>query len=142
MNLEDIKDKKSLTWGDLIDCIESILKDVDKDTTDIESIERYEQFQVDMKKRFDNKKENDPNSEIISLFGIALDFILTVSVKIHYKFIGLSLFRHDMDALGDLDEDQTTQLLSTIVLILKMCKHSGKIISLDQCEFVNREELN
>ena len=142
MNLEDIKDKKSLTWGDLVDCIESILKDIDKDTTAIESIERYEQFNVDMKKRFDNRKEDDPNSEIISLFGIALDFILTVSVKIHYKYIGLSLFKHNMDALGDIDEDHTSQLLSTIILILKMCKHSGKIITLDQCEFVNREELN
>ena len=24
MNLEDIKDKKSLTWGDLVNCIESV----------------------------------------------------------------------------------------------------------------------
>lgn len=142
MNLEEIKDKKSLTWGDLVDCIESILKDVDKNTTAIESIERYEQFQVDMKKRFDNKKENDPNNEIISLFGIALDFILTVSVKMHYKYIGLSLFRYNMYILDDIDDNHTSQLLSTIILILKMCKHSGKIISLDQCEFIDKNELN
>lgn len=142
MNLEEIKDKKSLTWGDLMSCIESILKDVDKDTTAIESIERYEQFNVDMKQRLDNMTEETSNSEIISLFGVALDFILTVSIKLHYKYTGLSLFKHNIDTLGDIDEDHTAELLSTIVLILKMCKHSGKIISLDQCEFVNKEELN
>lgn len=142
MDLEEIKDKKSLTWGDLMSCIESILKDVDKDTTAIESIERYEQFNVNMKQRIDNMTEETPNSEIISLFGVALDFILTVSIKIHYKYTGLSLFKHNIDTLGDIDEDHTAELLSTIVLILKMCKHSGKIITLDQCEFVNRDTIN
>lgn len=142
MNLEEIKDKKSLTWGDLMSCIESVLKDIDKDTTAIESIERYERFNVDMKQRLDNMTEETPNSEIISLFGVALDFILTVSIKMHYKYTGLSLFKHNIDTLGDLDEDHTAELLSTIVLILKMCKHSGKIISLDQCEFVNKDTIN
>lgn len=142
MNLEDIKNKKSLTWGDLMNCIESVLEDIDKDTTAIESIERYEQFNVDMKQRLNNMTEETPNNEIISLFGVALDFVLTASIKKHYKYIGLSLFKYNIDTLGDIDEDHTEELLSTIVLILKMCKHSGGIISLNQCEFVNRDDLN
>lgn len=142
MTFEELKDKKSLTWGDLMNCIESVLEDVDKDTTAIESIERYEQFNVDLKQRLDNMTKETPNNEIISLFGVALDFILSVSIKLHYKYIGLSLFKHNIDTLGDLEDEHISQLLSTIILILKMSKHSGKIITLDQCEFVNREELN
>lgn len=142
MNLEEIKDKKSLTWGDLVDCIESVLNDIDKDTTAHKSIERYEQFNVDMKQRLDNMTEESQHNNIVSLFGVALDFILTVSIKRHYKYTSLALFKHNVDTLGDIDDEQMGQLLSTIVLILKMSKHAGKIILLDQCEFVDKDTLN
>lgn len=142
MTFEELKDEDQLTYKDLVDCIEHELKDIDKDTTKEEVIERYEQYQVNIMKLIKTSDKNDSNTNIKSLFSIALDFILTTAIKRFYNCIGINLLNLNFHTLENMDNDHWSELIDAIKLILKMSKQSNKIISLDQCEFINRSNLN
>lgn len=143
MTFEELKDEGQLTYKDLIDCIEHELKDIDKDITKLEVIERYEQHQVDTLKLFDSLDKNDPITNTISLFNIALDYILTVAIKRYYNYIGINLLNLNYHALEQfMDDEHWSELIDVIKLILKMSKKSGKIITLTQCKFIDKENLN
>lgn len=142
MTFEELKDKDQLTYKDLIDCIEHELIDIDKDSTKVEVIERYEQYQVNTMKLIKTSDENDPSTNTKALFSIALDFILAVSIKRYYNYLSTNLLNLNFNALGDMDDEHWSELIDTIKLILKMSKDNGKIISLDQCKFINKDELN
>ena len=142
MTFEKLKDEDQLTYKDLVDCIEHELKDIDKDTTKEEVIERYEQYQVNIMKLIKTLDKNDSNTNTKSLFSIALDFILTTAIKRFYNHIGINLLNLNFHTLENMDNDHWSELIDAIKLILKMSKQSNKIISLDQCEFINRSNLN
>ena len=142
MTFEELKDEDQLTYKDLIDCIEHELKDIDKDTTKEEVIERYEQYQVKTLELIKNSNENDPNINVKSLFSIALDYILVVSIKRYYNYLSTNLLNLNFNALGNMDDEHWSELIGVIKLILKMSRANGKIISLDQCKFINKDELN
>ena len=142
MTFDDLKDEGQLTYADLVDCIEHELENIDKDTTKLEAIERYEQFQVNTMKLIKTSNENDPNTNTKALFSIALDFILTTAIKRFYNYIGINLLNLNFHALENMDNEHWSELIDVIKLILKMSKDNGKIISLDQCKFINKDELN
>lgn len=142
MTFDDLKDEGELTYKDLIDCIEHELKDIDKNITKEEVFDRYEKHQIESCKRIKALKEDSNNAEIISIFSIALDFILTVSIKRFYYYISIDLFRHNILSLGDIDNEHWSELIDIIKLILKMSKDNGEIVSLDQCMFINKDKLN
>lgn len=142
MTFDDLKEEGQLTYQDLIDCIEHELKDIDKDTTKEEVIDRYEQYQVESCKRIKTLNEDSPNVEAISLFSIALDFILIVSIKHFYNYLSINLFNLSVHSLGDIDDEHWSELIDAIKLILKMSKTCGKIISLNQCMFIDKDKLN
>ena len=142
MTFDDLKDEGELTYKDLVDCIEHELKDIDKNTTKEEVIERYEQYQVETLNRIKTLDKNDPCINTLYSFSIALDFILVVSIKRFYNYISIKLLNLNFDALGAMDDKRWSDLINVIKLILKMSKDNGKIISLDQCKFINKDELN
>ena len=142
MTFNELKEEDQLTLNDLVDCIEHELKDIDKNTTKEEVIDRYEQYQDESCKRIKTLNENTPNINAISLFSIALDFILTVAIKRFYHYTSINLFKINVYSLGDIDNEHWSELIDTIKLILKMSKTCGKIISLDQCEFIIEDKLN
>ena len=142
MTFEELKDEGQLTYKDLVDCIEHELKDIDKNTTKEEVIERYEQYQVNIMKLIKTSYENDPNTNTKALFSIALDFILTTAIKRFYNYIGINLLNLSFRALENMDNEHWSELIDVIKLILKMSKDNGKIITLDQCEFINKDNLN
>lgn len=142
MTFEELKDEGHLTYKDLIDCIEHELKDIDKDTTKVEVIERYEQFQANTVKLINSLDKNDHTANTISLFSIALDFVLTVAIKRYYNYISINLLNLNFDSLGDMDNKHWSELIDIIKVILKMSKDNGKIITLSQCKFINKDELN
>ena len=142
MTFDDLKDEGQLTYKDLIDCIEHELKDIDKDTTKVEVIERYEQFQVDTLKLINSLNKNNNTANTISLFSIALDYILTVAIKRYYNYISINLLNLNLHALEDMDNKHWSELIDVIKIILKMSKDNGKIITLSQCKFINKDKLN
>lgn len=142
MTFEELKDEGQLTYKDLVDCIEHELIDIDKNTTKEEVIERYEQFQIEGMTKAKTLDENDPNRNTISVFSIALDFILVVAIKRFYNYLSINLFNLNLNALGDIDDAHWSELIDVIKIILKMSKDNGKIISLDQCIFIHKDELN
>lgn len=142
MTFEELKDEGQLTYKDLVDCIEHELIDIDKNTTKEEVIDRYEQFQIEGMNKAKTLDRNDPNTSTISIFSIALDFILVVAIKRFYNYLSINLFNLNINALGDIDDAHWSELIDVIKIILKMSKDNGKIISLNQCEFVHVNELN
>lgn len=142
MTFEELKDEGQLTYKDLVDCIEHELKDIDKDTTKEEVIERYEQYQINTMKLIKTLDENNPNKNTISVFSIALDFILTIAIKRFYNYISINLLNLSFHALENMDNEHWSELIDVIKIILKMSKDCGKIITLDQCEFINKDNLN
>ena len=142
MTFDDLKDEGQLTYKDLIDCIEHELKDIDKDTTKVEVIERYEQFQADTLKLINSLDKNNNTANTISLFNIALDYILTVAIKRYYNYISINLLNLNLLALEDMDDKHWSELIDVIKIILKMSKDNGKIITLNQYKFINKNELN
>lgn len=142
MTFEELKDEGQLTYIDLVDCIEHELIDIDKDTTKVEVIERYEQFQVNTLNLINSLDKNDSSSNTIALFNIALDFILSVAIKRFYNYLSINLLNLNFHALEDMDNEHWSELIDVIKIILKMSKDNGKIISLNQCKFINKENLN
>ena len=142
MTFEELKDEGQLTYADLVDCIEHELVDIDKDTTKEEVIERYEQYQLDTNDLINSLKDDNFNKNTISLFSIALDFILVVSIKRFYNYLSINLFNLNLKALDNMDDEHWSELIDVIKIILKMSKDNGKIISLKQCKFINKNELN
>lgn len=142
MTFEELKDEGQLTYKDLVDCIEHELKDIDKDTTKVEVIERYEQYQINTMKLIKTSDENDPNTNTKALFSVALDFILTTAIKRFYNYIGINLLNLNFHALENMDNEHWSELIDVIKLILKMSKDNGRIITLDQCKFISKDELN
>lgn len=142
MTFEELKDEGQLTYADLVDCIEYELKDIDKDTTKEEAIDRYEQFQVDTINLIESLDDDNPNKNTISLFSIALDFILVVSIKRFCNYLSINLFNLNLKALDNMDDRHWSELIDVIKIILKMSKDNGKIITLKQCKFINKNELN
>lgn len=142
MTFEELKDEGQLTYKDLVDCIEHELIDIDKDTTKEEVIDRYEQFQIDTLNLIKNSDRNNPVTNTISLFNIALDFVLAVSIKRFYKYLSINILNLNFNALENMDDEHWSELIDVIKIILKMSKKSGKIITLDQCEFIDTETLN
>ena len=59
-----------------------------------------------------------------------------------YKYLSINILNLNFNALEDMDNEHWSELIDTIKLILKMSKDCGKIISLDQCEFINKDNLN
>jgi hypothetical protein len=86
--------------------------------------------------------ENDPNTNTKALFSIALDLILTTAIKRYYNYIGINLLNLNFHALENMDNEHWSELIDVIKLILKMSKDCGKIITLDQCKFINKDNLN
>ena len=142
MTFEELKNEGQLTYKDLVDCIEHELKDIDKDTTKEEVIERYEQYQVNTMKLIKTSDENDPNTNTKALFSIALDFILITAIKRYYNYIGINLLNLSFLALENIDDEHWSELIDVIKIILKMSKDNGKIITLEQCKFINKDNLN
>ena len=142
MTFEELKDEGQLTYADLVDCIEHELKDIDKDTTKEEAIDRYEQFQVDTIDLIESLDDDNPNKNTISLFSIALDFILVVSIKRFCNYLSINLFNLNLKALDNMDDRHWSELIDVIKIILNMSKDNGKIITLKQCKFINKNELN
>ena len=142
MTFEELKDEGQLTYKDLVDCIEHELIDIDKDTTKEEVIDRYEQFQVDTLNLIKNSDGNNPVTNTISLFNIALDFVLIVAIKRFYNYISINLLNLSFNALEDMDDEHWSELIDVIKIILKMSRTNGKIISLKQCKFIDTETLN
>lgn len=142
MTFDELKDEGQLTYKDLVECIEHELIDIDKNTTKEEVIDRYEQYQVETHSLIKNSNENDPITNTISVFSIALDFILAVSIKRFYNYLSINLLNLNFNALEDMDDEHWSELIDVIKLILRMSKADGKIISLKQCKFINKDELN
>lgn len=142
MTFEELKDEGQLTYKDLVDCIEHELEDIDQDTTKEEVIDRYEQYQIDTIDLIISLEDDNPNKNTISLFSIALDFILVVSIKRFYNYLSINLFNLNLNALDNMDDEHWSELIDVIKIILKMSKDNGKIISLKQCKFINTETLN
>lgn len=142
MTFEELKDEGQLTYKDLVDCIEHELIDIDKNTTKEEVINRYEQYQVDTIDLINSLENDNPNKNTISLFSIALDFILVVSIKRFCNYLSINLFNLNVIALDNMDDRHWSALIDVIKIILKMSRDNGKIISLKQCKFINENELN
>lgn len=142
MTFDDLKDEGELTYKDLVDCIEHELKDIDKNTTKEEVIDRYEQYQVESFNRVKTLDKNNPTANILSVFSIALDFILVVAIKRFYNYLSINLFNFNVKTLEDMDNEHWSKLIDIIKLILKLSKDNGKIISLDQCMFIDKDKLN
>lgn len=142
MTFEELKDEGQLTYKDLVECIEHELIDIDKNTTKEEVIDRYEQYQIETLSLIKNSNENDPINNTISVFSIALDFILVVAIKRFYNYLSINLLNLSFHALEDMDDEHWSELIDVIKLILRMSKANGKIISLKQCKFINKDELN
>lgn len=142
MTFEELKDEGQLTYKDLIDCIEHELIDIDKDATKEEVIERYEQFQIDTLNFIENSDENNPSTNTKALFNIALDFVLTVAIKRFYNYLSINILNLNFHALENMDDEHWSELIDVIKLILRISKDNGKIITLKQCEFINKNELN
>lgn len=86
--------------------------------------------------------KNNPVTNTISLFNIALDFILAVSIKCFYNYLSINLLNLNFNALKNMDDEHWSELIDVIKLILRMSKADGKIISLKHCKFINKDELN
>lgn len=142
MTFDELKDEGQLTHKDLVECIEHELVNIDKNTTKEEVIDRYEQFQVDTLSLIKNSDKNNPVTNTISLFNIALDFILAVSIKRFYNYLSINILNLNFNALEDMDNRHWSALIDVIKIILKMSRDNGKIISLKQCKFINENELN
>lgn len=142
MTFEELKDEGQLTYADLVDCIEHELEDIDKDTTKEEAIDRYEQFQIDTIDLINSLEDDNPNKNTISLFSIALDFILVVAIKRFCNYLSINLFNLNIKALDNMDDRHWSELIDVIKIILKMSRDNGKIIPLKQCKFINIYELN
>jgi hypothetical protein len=143
MSKIDLNIKNIDTWGDLCKKIEEVLKEIDSNTTAEESIKRFEALNDHMIQFYkDNEGKVTKENNVKALFGAALDFINGISVKLFYKWIGHTLTAYAVHNLPEDNEKMMEEFTMTVLTILQMSLDSGKLVTIDQCEFISKTELN
>lgn len=131
------------TWGDLNELIEKVLNQILPNATRDDAIDTFESF-ADRMEQITKESDKDPDKYpgILFLFGAALDYILSVFVKMKAEQIGRVLITYDRDNLPIKDSEKQEEFVSTVGLVLNMCIKCKNIIKIDQLIFIDKDLLD
>lgn len=131
------------TWGDLHELIEKVLNQILPNATRDDAIDAFESFANRMEQITKESDENpDKYPGILFLFGAALDYILSIFVKMKAEQVGRVLVTYDRDNLPIKDPEKLEEFISTIGLVLNMCIKCKNIIKIDQLIFIDKDSLD